>query len=83
MSALLISIVALFVSVGMFLLMCYFMMLTYNFSVPTLFTFARQSEDYWKFVVFAIFLVIVGAFFSPVAGVLGGINNQRIFRYRK
>ena len=67
------------VMVGAFFLGSYLLMLAYNASVPELFSGARKSERFWTFVVFALFLVLAGAFLTPFGGVLGGIYNRPRF----
>lgn len=65
-----------FVAVAMFFLAAYLLMLSYNASVPVLFSGANYVDNYWTFVIFAIFVAILGTFLSPFAGILGGLGRR-------
>ena len=71
-AGLLMMLIGLVLAVGVFFLGSYLLKLTYNATIPKLFTTAQEQENYWTFVLLAIFLSLVGMFLSPSIGVMGG-----------
>ena len=61
MNNLLSLIIGLALVAALFFLGCYLLMLSWNASMPLLFTFAREEKNFWVFVIFALFLVLAGA----------------------
>jgi uncharacterized membrane protein len=74
------ALIGLVVSVGVFFLGAYLLQLTYNASLPKLLTIAQVQENYWVFVLLAIFMSIVGLFLSPSFGLFSIINRPRMLR---
>ena len=81
MNGLIALLIGLVILVGVFFLASYLMMLAWNASVPILFSGANPVDNFWVFVIFALFLAIAGAIWHPTAGPLGGITRRpRILR---
>jgi uncharacterized membrane protein len=73
-------VIGLAISIGVFFLGSYLLQLTYNASLPKLLTNAQAQDNYWVFVLLAIFVSIIGMFLSPSFGFFGLINRPRAFR---
>ena len=63
------------VIVLLFFLFAWLLMLTYNASVAKMFA-VEEITDFWTAVWFSLFVIILGFFFTPTTGVIGGISRS-------
>ena len=67
--------IGLILIVALFFLFAYIMMVTYNASVPEMFN-VPKIDSFWTAVWFAVFIIMLGFFFTPTTGIIGGLSRK-------